>query len=111
MKSLEKFTDSFVFYIPEIVCSTDAADEIKTKVIQIRDSQQYAFVLMDLKNDLYVIDGIISGGAYSIGFKSDGTLVTRDGIIDDKNCDIKSNSLVEILKALNEINNNKNQTN
>lgn len=111
LKSLEKFTNSFVFYIPEIVCSTDAADEIKTKVIQIRDSQQYAFVLMDLKNDLYVIDGIISGGAYSIGFKSDGTLVTRDGIIDDKNCDIKSNSLVEILKALNEINNNKNQTN
>lgn len=111
LKSLEKFTNSFVFYIPEIVCSTDAADEIKTKVIQIRDSQQYAFVLMDLRNDLYVIDGIISGGAYSIGFKSDGTLVTRDGIIDDKNCDIKSNSLVEILKALNEINNNKNQTN
>ena len=58
---------------------------------------------MDLRNDLYIIDGIISGGAYSIGFKSDGTVLTRVGIVDDKRCDIKTNPLSDVLKTLNKL--------
>ncbi|MBS7220924.1 MAG: hypothetical protein KH033_06200 [Clostridiales bacterium] len=103
LKSLEQYTNSFVFYIPDIDCDINIADIIKTNVIQIRNEQHYAFVLMDLRNDLYIIDGIISGGAYSIGFKSDGTVLTRVGIVDDKRCDIKTNPLSDVLKTLNKL--------
>lgn len=74
---------------------------MKVKVRKIRDDQHYAFVLMDLRADLLQIDSIISGGAYSFGFRSDGTIVTANGIVDEVKIDIRENSLVDILIMLN----------
>ncbi len=101
LKFYEEFTNSFVFYIPEIDCCNEACDEMKVKVRKIRDDQHYAFVLMDLRADLLQIDSIISGGAYSFGFRSDGTIVTANGIVDEVKIDIRENSLVDILIMLN----------
>lgn len=101
LKFYEEYTNSFVFYIPEIDCCNEACDEMKVKVRKIRDDQHYAFVLMDLRADLLQIDSIISGGAYSFGFRSDGTIVTANGIVDEVKIDIRENSLVDILIMLN----------
>lgn len=69
-------------------------------VISVRSSQQYPFILLDLKYDTLAIDRIISDGECAVGFDADGKLRTHEGINEKEQFNIFSNSLEEVLRTI-----------
>lgn len=98
LKTMENFTNSFVFYIPSISCSDYIFDKTRGLVRGIRDNQRYAYVIMDMKSDTADIDKTISSNSSSIFFNRNGSVVTVDGTVLKDSYDITAPNLTEILK-------------
>ncbi|MDD5944486.1 MAG: hypothetical protein PUD43_02030 [Clostridia bacterium] len=79
LKSMEYYTNSFVFFIPDFSCGEEAHCITKKAVKKLRDEQRYAFVPIDMKADVKDIDKVISESSVSIIFSNDGNLLTVDG--------------------------------
>ncbi len=98
LKTMENFTNSFVFYIPGSSCSEAVFDKTRQIVRNIRDSQHYAYVIMDMKADIADIDKTISNHSSSVFFKEDGTIISSDGSFHKESYSMIKPNLVEILK-------------
>ncbi|MBC8575168.1 hypothetical protein [Yanshouia hominis] len=89
-----------------VILRTDEHDQpelrrsIYQHVIAVRNSQQYPFILMDLKYDVLAIDRIVSDGECVAGFDADGKLRTHEGINGEERFNIFSNSLERVLRAI-----------
>lgn len=100
LAAAEDFTNSFVFYIPKDGCSKEACLKMKSYLRNLRDTQKYAYIPIDLRGDLPEIDNTICEDSYSICFRKDGKVSTSKGDISSKKYDISQCSLAEIIKDL-----------
>ncbi len=98
LKSMENFTNSFVFYAPDLTCSQDVYDKAKNLIRSIRDSQHYAYVIMDMKSDIIDIDKSISPTTSSIAFNADGTVSSAQKHNFKENYSLTNTNLIDILK-------------
>lgn len=73
---------------------------IYTHVLDVRDSQKYPFVVMDIKYDILAIDRIISEGECAAGFDDDGSLRTHEGINHKEEYNIFNHRLEDVLRAI-----------
>ncbi len=100
LESAEDFTNSFVFYIPYEECSDKTCSNMKERIRNLRDSQKYAYIPIDIRGDLPEIDDTICKNSYSLCFRKDKRVSLSNGHVSNKAYDITNCSLVDILKNL-----------
>lgn len=79
-------------------CLSQTQQEIYHYVTNVRDSQQYPVICMDIKQDSLLIDHIISDGECLVGFDENGNLRTHEGVQTDLCSNIFYHSLNDILQ-------------
>jgi len=89
---------AFALLLAQHGCPNVQQQEVYQYVLSVRDGQKYPLILMDIKNDLLMIDNIISSDVCLAGFDRDGTLYShnatyrlyrianRNGIVQLLNC-------------------------
>ena len=88
----------FAFLYPDSACSQTVQQEIYQYVLSVREAQKHPVLLMDVKQDILLIDQIISGDVCAVGFDSQGVLYTHLGCFPDASCNLFQNSLRNILR-------------
>lgn len=83
----------------DLTCSALTQKEVYDYIISVRDSQQVPLILMDMKQDILMIDQVVSDDVCMVGFDSDGNLKTHEGLIRDEKYNIFCHPLKEILMA------------
>lgn len=81
-------------------CTPETKKDVYDYVVSVRDSQKYPLVLMDLKHDILAIDRIISEEECMVGFDSDGSLRTYEGLQREEKFNIFNHSLEDILREI-----------
>lgn len=89
----------FAFLQADLTCSPLTQKEVYDYIISVRDSQQVPLILMDMKQDILMIDQVVSDDVCMVGFDSDGNLKTHEGLIRDEKYNIFCHPLKEILMA------------
>ena len=81
-------------------CTPETKKNIYDYVISVRDSQKYPVALLDSKNDILMIDRIISEEECMVGFDADGSLRTYEGLQHEEKFNIFRHSLEDILREI-----------
>ena len=90
----------FAFLLAESSCSTQQQQDIYSYVLSVRDGQQYPLLFMDLKQDIQMIDQVISDDVCIVGFDENGSLRTHNGLIQERKYNIFYNRLENILREV-----------
>lgn len=90
---------TFGFIIPEPSCRKELQQEIYSYILSIRDDQKYPIILMDVRQDGLMVDGVISGEACIVGFDENGNMRTQDGIYTNNNLNLFTHGLKDILQC------------
>ena len=99
LKSVLPVHPAFAFLRADFSCTQQTQEEIYQYVTAVRDEQQVPLIIMDIKQDILMIDKVISEGECLAGFDTDGSLRTHEGFKRDERYNIFSHSLEEILKG------------
>ena len=78
-------------------CPNVQQQEIYQYVLSVRDGQKYPLILMDIKNDLLMIDNIISSDVCLAGFDRDGTLYSHNATYRTKDYNLFASPVRQIL--------------
>lgn len=88
----------FAFLLAEPSCSKQQQKDIYSYILSVRDGQKHPLVFMDMKQDMLMIDQIISDDVCIVGFDENGNLRTHNGLILERECNIFYNRLEDILQ-------------
>lgn len=94
-----KTQPTFGFLIADPSCSAATHQEIYDYVLSVRREQKQPILLMDTKQDIMMIDEVISDDKCMVGFDSEGCLQTHAGIRTELELNIFQNQLVDILQS------------
>lgn len=90
----------FVFTWADWECRSEIRQKVYDHIVDVRMRQKYPVLYMEIREDLQMIDQIISEDACAVGFEKDGSVVAY---ITNKRMqvkDIQERSLREILKIM-----------
>lgn len=90
---------TFGFIIPEPSCRKELQQEIYSYILSIRDGQKYPIILMDVRQDGLMVDGVISSEACIVGFDENGNMRTQDGIYTNDSLNLFTHKLKDILEC------------
>ncbi len=99
LRSILPARPAFGFLRADPSCTPRTRQEIYQYVTGVRDGQQYPLFLMDLRQDLLLIDRVISDGECLAGFEADGSLRTHEGVRREERCNLFCHPLEEILRS------------
>lgn len=88
----------FAFLLADSSCNEQTQKEIYSYILSVRDGQQYPLLFMDLKQDMLMIDQVISDDICLAGFDESGNLRTLKGLTQEKKHNIFYNRLEDILR-------------
>lgn len=89
----------FAFLQADSAAGPETQKQIYDYVISVRDGQQFPVALMDVKQDILMIDRVISEGECLVGFDFDGSLKTHEGHMQGESYNIFCRRLEDILQA------------
>ncbi|MDD3277334.1 MAG: hypothetical protein PHG16_00410 [Lachnospiraceae bacterium] len=88
----------FAFLVADPSCSAQIQQEIYSYILSVRERQEQPVIFMDMKQDSLMIDEVISKDVCMVGFNSDGSLRTHQGIRNEPELNIFHNTLDDILQ-------------
>ena len=88
---------AFALLIAQRDCPADRQQEVYRYVLSVRDGQKYPLILMDIKNDLLMIDNIISSDVCLAGFDRNGTLYSHNATYRTKDYNLFASPVRQIL--------------
>lgn len=90
---------AFVLLQAASSCSEEAQRKVYRYVTSIRNGQRYPVFLIDIKQDMLLIDQVISDDVCLAGFDFDGTLKTQEGRREEERCNLFTHRLRDILQV------------
>ena len=90
----------FAFVWADWECESDIRQKVYEHVVDVRMKQKYPVLYMEIREDLQMIDNIISDDACAVGFETDGSVVAYARQTRMKVKDIGGRTLKEILKIM-----------
>lgn len=91
---------AFYVLMPEQPYSFSEDPERKERISDIRNRQEYPFIVIDYISDIQTIDRIISNDSCAVVFDEDGYVYTDTGKWQDTPYNIRHKSLYEILEKV-----------
>ena len=88
---------AFALLLAQHGCPNVQQQEVYQYVLSVRDGQKYPLILMDIKNDLLMIDNIISSDVCLAGFDRDGTLYSHNATYRTKDYNLFASPVRQIL--------------
>ena len=88
---------AFALLLAQHGCPNVQQQEVYQYVLSVRDGQKYPLILMDIKNDLLMIDNIISSDVCLAGFDRDGTLYSQNATYRTKDYNLFASPVRQIL--------------
>lgn len=90
----------FAFLHARDSCSLQTQNEIYQHVLAVRSEQKHPILYMELRQDIYQIDEIISDDACLVGFREDGSVHMRQQTQNRTDVNIFSTNLLDLLKTV-----------
>lgn len=88
----------FAFLLPDLSCSSQTREAVHSYILSIRDRHMYPVIPIDIRQDMMLIDRIVSDDICLAGFEETGNLCTHTGRYQSKEYNIFSNTLDDILR-------------
>lgn len=98
LKSILPVHPAFAFLEADPSCTDQTQTEIYRYVTTVRDEQQYPLIFIDVKQDMLMIDQVVSEGECLAGFDADGNLRMHDSIWQDEQYNIFLHPMERILQ-------------
>ena len=99
LTSLTELSPVLTFFAPTSFLSDEAREASYARIHKLRMEAEYPTIFLDLMEDNYRIDSIISSESCSAGFTKTGQLFSQNGITTDRESCFLHHSLKEILKT------------
>lgn len=99
LQSILAFRPAFALLRADRACSRQAQQEIYQYIVDVRNSQRYPVLCMEIKQDSLLIDRIISDGECFVGFDANGNLRTHEETYSDVRYNVFFHPLEEILQV------------
>ena len=96
----EPLRPCFAFLHARDSCSLQTQNEIYQHVLAVRSEQKHPILYMELRQDIYQIDEIISDDACLVGFREDGSVHMRQQTQNRTDVNIFSTNLLDLLKTV-----------
>jgi hypothetical protein len=100
LKAIAPSCCTFAFLVPHETCGAGTVERVYNYVNKTREKQQYPLIAMDIYSDILYIDRIISEGACSLSFDTDGQVITMDGRLDGSGFNLRQTALRNILRQI-----------
>lgn len=100
LKQAEQAHPVFTLFLTAEDCDAQMGAEVYAYICRTRKAQEHPTFLMDIRQDMIFIDGIISDNACSVCFDADGTVCVPRGGSDAAMHNLFQHRLEDILKAL-----------
>lgn len=91
---------AFYVLMPKDAFDFEENPDRREAVCRIRSQQEYPFVMVDYTSDIQKIDRIISNDSCAVAFDGDGFVHTDTGKWQKSPCNIRQNTLFEILEKV-----------
>ena len=89
----------FAFLLAESSCSIQQQKDVYSYVLSVRDGQRYPLLFMEIKQDIQMIDQVISDDVCIVGFDENGNMRTHNELVQEREYNIFYNRLEDILQG------------
>ena len=90
----------FAFVLSDGSCSEKTKMQVYRHVVDVRKSQKYPLIIMDVLQDVLTIDSMVSAHGCAVSFDCEGTLYMNGCAHRQKTYNIFENRLEDILKSV-----------